>query len=66
MYDMYLWQIIESVPLQPQEPVHLYQSEDIERLRISVNKLESGVTSLVAENARYVCAVTMCTSLIGS
>ncbi|XP_065913472.1 uncharacterized protein C6orf118-like isoform X2 [Dysidea avara] len=52
MYDMYLWQIIESVPLQPQEPVHLYQSEDIERLRISVNKLESGVTSLVAENAR--------------
>jgi len=52
MYDNYLWQIIECVPLQQQEPVCLYQSEDIERLRISVNKLENDVTSLVAENAR--------------
>jgi len=54
MYDKYLWNIIESVPLQPQEPVNLYQSEDIERIRMSVNKLESDVTSLVVENARYV------------
>jgi len=53
MYDSYLWQIIESVPLHPQEPVNLYQSEDIERLRICVNKLESDVTSLTAENTRY-------------
>ena len=43
---------IENISEESQRPMCLYQSSDIEKLRSTVNRLESDVTALIAENAQ--------------
>ena len=52
MYDSYVADQIESISEESQQPVCLYQSSDIEKLRSTVRRLENEVTTLKAENAQ--------------
>lgn len=52
MYDRYVAGYIENITEESQQPVCLYQSSDIEKLRSKVSRLENDVTTLIAENAQ--------------
>jgi len=52
MYDSYVCQNIDSISEESQQPKCLYQSNDINKLRNRVSRLENDVTALIAENAQ--------------
>lgn len=52
MYDSYVADHIENLTEESQQSTCLYQSSDIEKMRIRVGRLENDVTTLIAENAQ--------------
>lgn len=53
MYDNYVARLIANISEESQwQPIGLYHSSDIEKLRDRVNRLENDVTTLIADNAR--------------
>ena len=52
MYDSYVADQLDNISKESLQPLCLYQSSDIDKLRSKVNRLENDITTLMVENTR--------------